>query len=54
MFEHFADDPEMEKLMLDSSVIRAHACAAGTPKVKGGKKRKHSDIVEVGSAASFM
>jgi hypothetical protein len=34
MFEHFADDPDMEKLMLDSSVIRAHSCSAGAPKEK--------------------
>jgi transposase len=26
MFEHFADDPDLESVMLDSSVVRAHAC----------------------------
>ena len=45
MFEHFANDPDMESVMLDSSVIRAHACAAGAAKVKGGKRRKHSVTV---------
>lgn len=48
MFEHFADDPDMESLMIDSSVIRAHACAAGAPQVKGGKKPKRLAIAEVG------
>ena len=40
LFEHFAQDPDMEHLMLDSSVIRAHASAAGAAAKKGGKKRK--------------
>lgn len=25
MFEYFSEDPDMESVMLDSSVIRAHA-----------------------------
>jgi transposase len=53
MVEHFAGDPDMEKLMLDSSVIRAHSCSAGAPKEKGGKKRKHSATVAVVLAARF-
>lgn len=32
MHEHFADDPDMECLMLDSTVVRAHPCAAGALK----------------------
>jgi len=53
MFEHFADDLDMEKLMMDSSVIRAHACSAGAPKEKGDKKRKRSAIAEAGSVLRF-
>jgi len=53
LFEYFADHPDMEKLMLDSSVIRAHACSAGAPQVKGGKKRKRSAIAEAGSVLRF-
>lgn len=49
MLEHFADDPDMENVMLDSSVIRAHACSAGATRKKGGKRRKHSAIAGVGS-----
>lgn len=37
MFEHFADDPDMEKLMVDSSVVRAHACAAGASEKRGAR-----------------
>ena len=37
MHQHFADDPDMESLMLDSTVIRAHPCAAGAPKTQGGQ-----------------
>jgi len=29
MMQAFADDPDMESLILDSSVVRAHPCAAG-------------------------
>jgi len=29
---HFADDPDMENVLLDSTLVRAHACAAGATK----------------------
>ena len=32
MHQHFADDPDMENLILDSTVVRAHPCAAGALK----------------------
>ena len=53
LFEHFADDPDMQSVMIDGSVIRAHVSAAGAPAKKGGNKSKHSAIAEAGSAASF-
>lgn len=31
MHAHFADDPDMESIMIDGTVARAHACAAGAP-----------------------
>lgn len=31
MHAHFADDPDMESIMIDGTVVRAHACAAGAP-----------------------
>ncbi len=32
MLAHFADDPDMEHGMLDSTIVRAHPCAAGAEK----------------------
>lgn len=32
MLAHFADAPDMENGMIDSTVVRAHACAAGAQK----------------------
>jgi transposase len=32
MMVQFADDPDMENVMLDSTVVRAHPCAAGASK----------------------
>ena len=32
MLTHFADDPDMENGMVDSTIVRAHACAAGATK----------------------
>ena len=32
MLEHFVDDPDMENGMVDSTIVRAHASAAGATK----------------------
>jgi len=45
VFEHlhqaFASDADMEHLLIDSTVIRAHPCAAGAPKKStAGKTNK--------------
>jgi len=32
MLAYFAADPDMENGMVDSTIVRAHACAAGAPK----------------------
>ena len=32
MLGHFAHDPDMEKGMIDSTIVRAHPCAAGAQK----------------------
>ena len=37
MQQQFADEPDMEYLILDSSIVRAHPCAAGALKSKGGQ-----------------
>ena len=36
MLAHFADDPDMENGMIDTTIVRAHACAAGAQKKRGG------------------
>ena len=33
-----AEEPDLECLLLDSTVIRAHPCAAGAPTAKGGQE----------------
>ena len=37
MHAHFVDEPDMEHLILDSTVVRAHPCAAGAPKKTAGR-----------------
>lgn len=37
MHKHFADDPDMENLILDSTIVRAHPAAAGAALKKGAK-----------------
>jgi Transposase and inactivated derivatives len=34
MFKYFIDDPDLEHLIIDSTMVRAHSCAAGK---KGSK-----------------
>jgi transposase len=44
IFEHLhqelTDDADMEHLLIDSTIIRAHPCAAGAPKKVAAKRRK--------------
>lgn len=47
MHQHFASDPDMENLILDSTIVRAHPCAAGAPKKTVGKRSKLWDAVAV-------
>ena len=37
LHQHFADEPDMEHLIIDSTTVRAHPCAAGAPHKKGGQ-----------------
>ena len=32
MLAHFAQEPDMESVMIDSTIVRAHPCAAGAEK----------------------
>jgi len=40
MYLHFIEDPDMENLLIDSTIVRAHPCAAGAPALKGGKSHR--------------
>jgi len=40
MHQHFVDDPDMEWMSLDSTIVRAHPSAAGALKKTEGRKRK--------------
>ena len=40
LFEQVADDPDLQSIMIDATVVRAHACAAGAPKKTAIKRRK--------------
>jgi transposase len=54
MLAHFADDPDMENGMVDSTIVRAHACAAGATKKTAVKLSRPWGAVEVVSAPKFM
>lgn len=49
MHETFADDPDLEHLLLDSTTIRAHPCAAGAPQKRGAKWPRAWAGAEAGS-----
>ena len=38
MMQHFTEDPDMENLLVESTIVRAHPCAAGAPKKNGGQE----------------
>ena len=46
MHAHFVDEPDMEHLILDSTVVRAHPCAAGAPKKTVGRQPRLWDEAE--------
>lgn len=51
MQEAFSNDPDMEHLLLDSTIIRAHPCAAGAPRKRGAKGHRAWAEAGVASAA---
>jgi hypothetical protein len=50
LHQHFANDPDMEQILLDSTIVRAHPCAAGASKKAMGKKTRRLDAAGAGSA----
>ncbi len=54
LFEAIASHPDLEWLMIDATVIRAQAQAAGARRKRGDRKPRLSAARAVGSAPSFM
>ena len=40
LFAGVADDPDLQSVMIDATVVRAHACAAGAPQKGAARRRK--------------
>jgi transposase len=49
LHEHFHDAGEVSAILVDSTTVRAHSCAAGAPKKKAGKK--HNAWVGAGAGS---
>ena len=45
LLTHVATEPDLQHVLMDSTVVRAHACAAGAKKAV--RKSKHSGVPEV-------
>jgi transposase len=41
LHQALADDADLEHLLIDSTIIRAHPCAAGASKKVAAKRHKH-------------
>ena len=54
LFEAIASQPDLEWLMIDATVIRAQAQAAGARRKRGDRKPRLSVARAAGSAPSFM
>jgi transposase len=54
LFDGVADDPDLQSVMIDATVVRAHACAAGAPQKTAGKRRNAWGGRAVGSAPRSM
>jgi transposase len=54
MHQHFAQDPDMENVLIDSTAVRAHPCAAGAAAQKGGPARRRWAAVAAVTAPKCM
>ena len=53
MHQHFSAEPDLEYLLIDSTVVRAHQCAGGAPAKKEGNRSKPWGAVAAGSVPRF-
>ena len=42
LFEQVADDADLQAVLIDATVVRAHACAAGAPQKTAARRRRGS------------
>ena len=54
MHAHFIEDSDMESVIIDSTIVRAHACAGGAPTQKGGSPHRLLVAAEAASAPRCM
>ena len=54
MYSHFIEDADMESLIIDSTIMRAHPCAGGASTKKGGSAYRLSVAVGTDSAPRCM
>jgi transposase len=54
MLEYFASNPDFKNMMLDSTITRAHPCAAGALKKTADKTPRPWDVLEGVSAQKFI
>ncbi len=50
LFDQVADDPDLQAVLIDATVVRAHACAAGAPQKTAGRRRRGWDARAAASA----
>ena len=50
LFAGVADDPDLQAVLIDATVVRAHACAAGAPQKTAARRRRRSGARGAGSA----
>jgi transposase len=50
MHHHFAQDPDMENIIIDSTVVRAHPCAGGASKKRAARESRR--WAEAGAASA--
>ena len=53
MHQHCCDDADLEYLIIDSTVVRAHPCAAGAPSKRVARRPRPWAGAAVGSAPRF-
>ena len=54
MHQHFVDNPDMEHVIIDSTIVRAHSCAAGAPQKTVVNNLKRLVEAEAGSPRRSM